>query len=114
MSKNEKDFLSDLDKITTSDTINGTLYRTVDASSIFDNITDTEYEYLVNNLVYNDNQRIVAESTKKTLASAKKKYTEKGFMSTKKDLAIVENNKYNFGSSKPVIVEKNFKENKRR
>ncbi len=105
LSKLEKEYLSDLDKITSLQNINTTLYRTVDASSIFGNISDTEYENLVNNLVYNDNQRVVAESARKTLSKVKKEYTEKGFISTTKDLSIAENLKYNFGSRKPIIVE---------
>lgn len=105
LSKFEKEYLADLDKITSSEFINDTLYRTVDASAIFGNISDSEYENLVRNLVYNDNQRIIAESAKNTLSKVKKEYTEKGFMSTTKDLSIAENNKYTFGSSKPVIME---------
>lgn len=105
LSEFEKDYLRDLDKITNTENINGTLYRTVDASAIFGNISDTEYEYLVNNLVYGDNQRLVAESAKNTLSKVKSSYTEKGFMSTTKDLSIAENNKYTFGSSKPVVME---------
>lgn len=113
LSNNEKEFVSDMDKVTQRDTIVGTLYRTVDASAIFGNISDSMFENLQSELMYNSfskdkgsySQSILKNINSLISNAEGKTILEKGFMSTTKSLDIAENLQYNFGSSKPVILE---------
>lgn len=114
LSQNEKDFLNDLEKITNSDTIKeDTLYRTVDASAIFGDMTDSEFDDFRSEIIYNSfskakgsySQGIAKNINNRINNAIGKTYNEKGFMSTTKSLNIAENNMYTFGSQKPVIME---------
>lgn len=110
----EKEFLKELDAITQSDNVQqDTLYRTVDASAIFGQMSDSEFDDLRSELNYNTfskgkgaySQGIAQKINDRIKGVTGKNITEKGFMSTTKDLSIAENNMYTFGSQKPVILE---------
>ena len=110
----EKEYLKDLEKATNSDTVKqDVLYRTVDANSIFGNLTDSEYDDLKSEIVYGTfsnakgaySQNVARSINDRINNAVGKTYTEKGFMSTTKSYDIAQNNMYNFGSSKPIILE---------
>lgn len=105
LTKDDKQYLKDLDKMTNNNIQNDVLYRTVDASAIFNNISDFDYGILKDVLVFNDNQKINVAKANQILSRVKKEYTEKGFMSTSKSLKIAEDNQYFFGSTKPIVME---------
>ena len=105
LSESEREYLKDLDRATNGTLADGTLYRIVDASAVFGDMTATEYENLVSRLVYGDNSRLVQASTDKFLNQSGKTVTEKGFMSTTKDAAVAEEWGGFSGSDKPVVLE---------
>lgn len=105
LSPNEKRYLEELDMATNGSINNDVLYRTVDANSVFNNISEYDYETLKDVLVNNDTQRLNVAKANQILSQAKKEYTEKGFMSTTKSLSIAEENQYFFGSQKPIVME---------
>ena len=114
LTSNEKEFLNDLEKITNSDSVKeDVLYRTLDASAIFGNMTDSEFDDLRNEIVNNAfskakgaySQNVARQINNRINSVVGKTINEKGFMSTTKSYNIAENNMYNFGSQKPVIME---------
>lgn len=106
LSDGEKAFVRDLDSVTNRNVGEQTVYRSVDASAIFGNISDTDYERLVGHLVYGDNQRIVANSARKTLSGVQNRtITEKGYMSTTSDYRVARDWQGFSGSSKPIVLE---------
>lgn len=114
LSSDEKKMLNDLDKLTQSDKTNGkTLYRSVDATSIFGNISDTDYENLYNELKYQefsngkgDYSQNIAKKLKNLVKGVEGKIKiEKGLMSTTKDSSIAENFGDFTGSDKPIVLE---------
>ena len=105
LSDNEKQYLKDLDKATSGKIKEDKLYRNVDASAIFGDMSDMEYDDLVSRLVYGDNSKFIKNNTDKFLNEKGKTVTEKGFMSTTKDPKIAEDWGGFTGSSKPVVME---------
>ena len=106
LSDGERAFVRDLDSATNRSVGEQTLYRSVDASAIFGNISDIDYERLVDHIVFGDNQRIVANSARKTLSGVQgRTLTEKGYMSTTSDYGIARDWKGFSGSSKPIVLE---------
>lgn len=107
LTEQEEELIKDLDTITSRDDLSNTvLYRSVDASAIFGDMNQIEYENLISHVVYEDNQKLVADDAKKFLDKAKgKEITEKGFMSTTKDSSIAESWGGFSGSDKPIVLE---------
>ncbi len=109
----DKVYLKELDILTNDKIKDEILYRTTDASAIFGNMTDGEYANMVEELVYGVyskgngaySQGIAKQVNNRINNAINKDHTEKGFMSTTKSLGIAENNKYFFGSTKPIIME---------
>lgn len=107
LNNSEKAFLNALDKATDkplgSDSI---LYRSVDASAIFGNISSIDYESLVGVLVYGDKQKYNVNNANKILSktSIGSVKTEKGFMSTTKSKKIAEEWGGFSGSSMPIVM----------
>lgn len=98
-----------------------TLYRSVDASSIFGKMSDLSYEHLYNRLLYGrengkgsyiekintDIDRLLSNATGKVI-------TERGFMSTTRDKSVATEWGGFSGSSKPIVLKiKTSKKNKR-
>lgn len=113
LSESEKQYLSDLDKATSGTVKDGTLYRSVDASAIFGNLGEGQYQELYEYLrwgagtfgagAYADGIRnrvnnIINRTTGKEI-------TEKGFMSTTKDVRIAEEFGGFTGAEHPVVME---------
>lgn len=114
LSQNEKEFLNNLEKITNSDNVKeDVLYRTTDASAIFGDMTDSEFDDFRNEIVNGTfskgkgaySQGVANQINNRINNAINKEHTEKGFMSTTKSLGIAENNMYTFGSTKPIIME---------
>lgn len=105
LSDSERAYLRDLDKATSGTIADKKLYRSVDASAIFGDMTGLEYESLVDRLVYGDNSAPVKASSDKFLGQTGKTITEKGFMSTTADRSVAEDWGDFTGSDKPVVME---------
>lgn len=112
LSANEKQYLKDLDRATNGKIKDSELYRSVDASAIFGNMSQMDYEnlhqYLVNGSSsfgkgnYADGIR---NNMNNIINNAKgKNITEKGFMSTTSDKSVAENWGDFTGSTKPVVM----------
>jgi len=106
MTEQEKGFVKTLERMTNSEDVgNTTLYRTVDAKALFPNITDMEYQALVDNVIHNDTQKLKVSEAQKAMNKLKDTFTDKSFMSTSKDESIAEDLSYYFGSEKPILLE---------
>lgn len=105
----EEKFIEDL-KSATSKPIGKdmTLYRSVDASAVFGDMTPTEFGNLTSYVVYGDTQRLIARDAIRLLERAEdSEITEKGFMSTTtgKSTAM---NWFDFsGAEYPITLELN-------
>lgn len=101
----DRALIRDLDGATDKNIGETTLYRSVDASVLFDGISEMEYHNLVANLVYGDNQRLVAQSANNAMNKLKSKVTDKGYMSTSTDYEVVKDWGSFTGSDKPIVLE---------
>ena len=89
----ERRYLADLDRATNGTVNEDTLYRSVDAQSIFGNMSDSEYDSLSSYLLYGkesfgkgaEADRIKSTVEKMLNDALGKTYTENGFMSTTTD-----------------------------
>lgn len=106
----DNQLIKDLDNATENVIHNKKLYRSVDASAIFPNISQNEYEDLKDYLVYNSNQNLVVNNATKTLNGKLREFTDKGFVSTTKDYNIAKEWGSFSGSDKPVVLELNIKD----
>jgi hypothetical protein len=114
LNQEEKDYLKNLDAATSNPlNYNGNLYRSVDASSIFPNITDSQYDSLKAVLVYGSNQKWDKNIADSIVSSVKQGsvFVEKGFMSTTKDEKVAVEWGGFSGSSKPIILKIKTNEN---
>lgn len=107
VSEEEKQIIADLDKETTATPITEKkLYRAVDASAIFGDISDGDFDDLVAHVVYGNNEKLIANKAGVLINRAEnKQITEPGFMSTTKDKEIANNWDGFTGSNKEVILE---------
>ena len=107
VSEEDKQIIAELDKETTSTPVTEKkLYRAVDASSIFGNISDGDFDDLVAHVVYGNGDKLIANKAGLLVNRAEnKQITEKGFMSTTKDKEIADNWDGFTGSNKEVILE---------
>ena len=114
LTQNEKRYLSDLEKAT-SDALGETptLYRSVDASAIFGDMDNFEFDNFRSEIVHNGfsndkgsyAQSLAKKYREKATSVVGKKITEKGFMSTTKDYATARDWNGFTGSSKEVVME---------
>ena len=107
VTEEEKQIITELDKETTSTVIpEKKLYRAVDASAIFGDISDGDFDDLVAHVVYGNNDKLIANKAGLLINRAEnKQITEKGFMSTTKDKEIADNWNGFTGSNKEVVLE---------
>ena len=113
LSDSEKQYIKDLDTATNGKINDKTLYRSVDAEAVFGNISDSDYDNLVQSINYGKDSfgkgsyadsirskvdSIVNRTTGKTI-------TEKGYMSTTTSQSVAEDWGDYTGSSKPIIME---------
>ena len=107
LTENEEQLLKGLDAATANNIGERTLYRSVDASAVFGDISQSDYEDLLNRMVYGDagNKTLNAKADSiLSRASEGKQYTEKGFMSTTIDADIAHDWGDFTGSSKPIVL----------
>lgn len=114
LTQNEKRYLSDLEKAT-SDALGETptLYRSVDASAIFGDMDNFEFDNFRSEIVHNGfsndkgsyAQSLAKKYREKATSVVGKKITEKGFMSTTKDYKTARDWNGFTGSSKEVVME---------
>ncbi|MBO7692521.1 MAG: hypothetical protein J6T10_07820, partial [Methanobrevibacter sp.] len=80
--------------------------RAVDASAIFGNISDGDFDDLIAHVVYGNNDKLIANKATVLINRAENsQITEPGFMSTTKDKEIAENWDGFTGSNKEVVLE---------
>ena len=104
-SPEEKKMLADLDKATSNPLGKDyDLYRAVDASAIFGNMSDMEYWNLQNHVVFGAKDKIVVNSAQKTLAKAQGVRIEKGFMSTTTSQSVADGWGGFTGSDHPIVM----------
>jgi hypothetical protein len=119
LSEGEKQYLKDLDKATNGKISADTLYRSVDATAIFGDMSETDYENLRTALIYGKDsfgkgqyadgiRQKIDGIVNKTIG---KTQTEKGFMSTTTSKSIAEEFGGFTGSDKPIVM--NIKTNKK-
>ena len=101
----EKAQMKAIDNATNRNLEQQTLYRSVDAETIFGKLSDVDYDNLIDKLVYKDNNRYANAVYEKAMKNIKKTYTEKGLMSTTKDYSIARDWRDFTGSNKPVVLE---------
>lgn len=108
----EKKLVSDLDKATNGKIKDDTLYRSVDASAIFGNMSDTDYDNLRVSVIYGENaigngayaDKLKANVRNKIQNATGKTITEKGYMSTTTSQSVAEEWGGFSGSDKPVVM----------
>ncbi|MBO4640877.1 MAG: hypothetical protein J5710_14090 [Treponema sp.] len=107
VTEEEKQIIAELDKETTSTPVTDRkLYRAVDASAIFGNISDGDFDDLIAHVVYGNNDKLIANKATVLINRAENsQITEPGFMSTTKDKEIAENWDGFTGSNKEVVLE---------
>ena len=107
VTEEEKQIIAELDNETTSTVIpEKKLYRAVDASAIFGDISDGDFDDLVAHVVYGNNDKLIANKAGLLINKAENsQITEKGFMSTTKDKEIADNWNGFTGSNKEVVLE---------
>ena len=112
LSDREKQYLKDLDKATSGKVKEKELYRNVDASAIFGDMTNSEFDDMRAEIVYNGfskdkgkyAQGIAANINNKIEQTKGKVITDKGFVSTTKDERIANDFDGFTGSEKPIIL----------
>ena len=107
VTEEEKQIIAELDKETTSTPVTDKkLYRAVDASAIFGNISDGDFDDLIAHVVYGNNDKLIVNKATVLINRAENsQITEPGFMSTTKDKEIAENWDGFTGSNKEVVLE---------
>jgi hypothetical protein len=112
LTESEEQFLKDLDTATDGNVKIDTLYRSVDASAIFGNISDVDYTNLSTALNYGGDTfgkgayaDGVRDKVNKIISNTEgKSITEKGFMSTTKDKDIAMEFGDFTGSEMPIVM----------
>ena len=112
LSDSEKQAIKDLDKATSGTIKDDTLYRSVDASAIFGDMSDSTYSDLAQYVNYGENsfgKGAYADGVKSKMSNLinrteGKTITEKGYMSTTTDSGVAEEWGDYTGSSKPVVM----------
>ena len=107
LNDNDMRYIKDLDNALNSKLkTNMTVYRNVDATAIFGNMSETDFENLQNKLIYNSNDRFANAAADKYLGNIKGKViTDKGYLSTTKDYEIARDWGDFTGSDKPIVLE---------
>ena len=108
----DRKIMKDLDSALNHNLGQQTLYRSVDASAVFGNISDTDFENLRDELNYNtfskgkgNYSKMIANKTNDIINSATdKSFIDKGYVSTTRDLTIAENWGGFTGSDRPMVM----------
>jgi SPP1 gp7 family putative phage head morphogenesis protein len=106
MRESDKKLIAALDKATDQKIEVGTVYRSVDASAVFGDMTDLDFSNLEGALLYGDSSKYAAAAKEKYLDGIiGKEITDNGFMSTTKSFDVANEFRDFTGSSKPVVIE---------
>lgn len=107
---NDKDMelIKDLDEATNRPLGKQTLYRSVDASVIFKDINDFDYEDLRGYLNYGAKGTYETNKFNKLMSTQVKEFKDLGFVSTTKDYNIARDWGGFTGSSRPIVLELNI------
>lgn len=82
------------------------LYRSVDATAIFGNMSVTDFYNLESAILYNNSDKFALAAKQKYLTDIKgKTITEKGFLSTSKDYEVIVDWGDYTGAEKPINIE---------
>lgn len=105
LSEYEKEQLQLLDSATQKQEItDNKLYRAVDAQAVFGKMSDMDFDNLKGAVIYGDKSRMSQAALEKAQRMLGKEVTEKGFMSTTRDMDIAaEWNGYT-GSTKDIML----------
>lgn len=104
----EKEFLKDLESATDRvlDSKTTKLYRSVDASAVFGDLSYDEYEALTSTLIYGLDDKYYTQRATPIIKNAKgKTITDNGFMSTTKSRELADEWGGFTGSDKPIVIE---------
>jgi SPP1 gp7 family putative phage head morphogenesis protein len=106
MGEMEKALIKELDKATDKEIAAKTLYRSVDATAVFGDMSAMEFENLQSALIYGIDDKFTKQAKEKFLQSAKgKQITDNGFMSTTKSAEVAFEFGGFTGSDKPIVIE---------
>lgn len=105
ISEEERSYIKELTKLTNAEHVkDDILYRSVDASAIFKNISRSDYDDLVEHLVYGDNSQRKIDKVASLRRVIGQEQTEKGFMSTTRSVDIANEWGGFSGSDKPIVM----------
>lgn len=105
LTADERKYLAELDEATSGKIKPQTVYRSVDASAVFGDMSQMEYENLRDALIYKDKSAPAQQALAKAERAKGETITEKGFMSTTKDRELAVDWDDFTGSDKPVVLE---------
>ena len=105
LTADERKYLAELDEATSGKIKPQTVYRSVDASAIFGDMSQMEYENLRDALIYKDKSAPAQQALAKAERAKGETITEKGFMSTTTDRELAVDWDDFTGSDKPVVLE---------
>lgn len=100
--KEDKELISNLEKATSIKHDNKVLYRSVDASAVFGDISQSEYDALRDKLMYGFENKNATDLIDNAVG---KTVTDNGFMSTTKDKAVALDFDGFTGSENPIVIE---------
>lgn len=103
----DSEFLAAMDVGTQDVVTEKVLYRSVDASAVFGDMTVAEWEEMTDYLLYGEAAvpKVKASAIRKRLDVKGKEITEPGFMSTTKDRELAMDWEDFTGSEKPIVLE---------
>lgn len=105
LTADERKYLAELDEATSGKIKPQTVYRSVDASAIFGDMSQMEYENLHDAIIYKDKSAPAQQALAKAERVKGETITEKGFMSTTTDRELAVDWDDFTGSDKPVVLE---------
>ncbi|MBS6062630.1 MAG: minor capsid protein [Peptostreptococcaceae bacterium] len=105
MRKEDRVLIEDLSNATNRKHDNSVLYRSIDATAVFGDISENDWESLRAKLIYNIDDKTTAKAQSLIDKTKGKKIIDKGFMSTTKDFNVAADFGDFTGSDKPIVIE---------
>nr|DAU00043.1 MAG TPA: minor capsid protein [Caudoviricetes sp.] len=105
MRKEDRVLIEDLSNATNRKHDNSVLYRSIDATAVFGDISENDWESLQAKLIYNIDDKTTAKAQSLIDKTKGKKIIDKGFMSTTKDYNVAADFGDFTGSDKPIVIE---------
>lgn len=105
MNEQDKEFVRNLDSATSKEVKDSVLYRSVDASAIFPNISQNDYDELKDFFAYPSTVTSYSRAKAEVIMGSKlQRFVDKGFVSTTKDEMVAADWDDFTGSDKPVVL----------